>query len=294
MEDLTYTVAFIAPGKSLRPLSSLQVIEFIIRSVLVYKLRYTAIDLKFDDFEKRVDPIYLWQLAMDGDVAGTKKYFFASSGTVGDRGVHQADTLYLGSNRNQSRIYNAEVVHDIPAYRWETRFREYKCTTIIDYIIGNFDDFDTDVDRQIAKLHQYFANKILNVSKFIKRNGDKKQSISRFERYEFYQSLFDAIGELDKIILKDPPQPKLNTTEFLCKSFDWLNKQVFKRLHLIKSTFGSDAFHFLLDICLASASGRYKKSDFILSDHVKSFIDSIKHDDIDFAQFLNHLCYSTS
>ena len=293
LEDLSYTVAFIAPGKSLRPLSSLQVIEFIIRSVLVYKLRYTAIDLKFDDYERRVDATYLWQLAMKGDVAGTKKYLFVSSGTNGDRGFHQADTLYLGSNRNQTRIYNAEVLHDIPAYRWETRFREHKCTTIINYIIDNFNDFDTDIDRQIAKLHQYFANKILNVSKFVKRNGDKKQAISRFERYEFYQSLFDSVGELDKLILKDPPQPKYNTTEFLCRSFDWLNKQVFKRLHLIKSTFGSETFNFLFDICLSSASTRYKKSDFILSDHVKSLMDSLKLDDNQFAQFLNVLCFST-
>ena len=293
-ESLTYTVAFIAPGKSLRPLSSLQVIEFIIRSVLVYKLRYTVIDLKFDDYQRRVDGAYLWELAKKGDVAGTRKYLFVSSGTIGDRGLHQADTLYLGSNRNQTRVYNAEVLHDIPAYRWETRFREHKCITIINYIIDNFNDFDTDIDRQIAKLHQYFANKILNVSKFVKRNGNKKQAISRFERYEFYQSLFDSVGELDKLILKDPPQPKYNTTEFLCKSFDWLNRQVFKRLHMIKSTFGSETFQFLLDICLASASGRYKKSDFILSDHIKSLVDSIKHDDIDFAQFLNVLCYSTS
>ena len=272
----TYTIALICPGKSLRPLMTTDIFEFIIRAKSLYCLRFTRIDIRLDDYRKRVSFGYLHRLAVRGDVAGAQKRLYMNGGVIGDKGDSKSESMYLGSKRQQLNVYNADFLHNIDAYRWEGRFRENRCLSIIDFISNNYEDFTDNPRSQLAFLLQYLGNKVLAIAKFIKRNGDKKQSISRFERYPFYQSLLDDVGELDPELLKVEPEPKLNTYEFVRKSFDWLNKQVFKRIQLLIQSFGKSFFLEIFEDCLDSASKRFTNADYIRLVDTKLFIDDIK------------------
>ena len=271
----TYTIALICPGKSLRPLTITSIFEFIIRAKLVYRCKFTRIDIRLDDYRKRVSFGYLHRLAVRGDVAGAQKRLYMDGGVVGDKGSSKSESMYLGSKRQQLNIYNADFLHDIDAYRWEGRFRENRCETIINFIVANYEDFTDNHYSQLTFLVQYLGNKVLAIAKFVKRNGDRKQAISRFERYPFYQSLLDDVGELDAELLKTEPEPELNTYEFVRKSFDWLNKQVFKRIQLLIQSFGKSLFSNIFENCLNSASQRFTNADCIRLVDTKLFIDNI-------------------
>ena len=271
----TYTLALICPGKSLRPLPTADIFEFMTRVMSVFKCKFTRIDVRLDDYRKRVSFGYLHRLAVRGDVAGAQKRLYMNGGLVSDKGNSKSESMYLGSKRQQLNIYNADFLHDIDAYRWEGRFREKRCTNICNFIVDNYDEFSNDPDSQLLFLLQYLGNMVLNIAKFIKRNGDKKQAISRFKRHPFYQSLLDDVGELDPEILKIEPDPKLNTVEFVRQSFDWLNRTCFKRIQLLIQAFGKKFFYRVFDGCLANAADRFNSSDYIRMRDVMLFFDDI-------------------
>ena len=271
----TYTLALICPGKSLRPLSKTDIFEFIIRVMSVFKCKFTRIDVRLDDYRKRVSFGYLHRLAVRGDVAGAQKRLYMTGGIVGDKGSAKSESMYLGSKRQQLNVYNADFLHEIDAYRWEGRFREKRCTDICNFIVENYHDLSDNQDSQLMFILQYLGNKVLNIAKFIKRNGDKKQAISRFKRHAFYQSLLDDVGELDPEILKIEPDPKLNTVEFVRQSFDWLNRTCFKRIQLLIQAFGKKFFYRVFDSCLSNAADRFNSSDYIRMRDVMMFFDDI-------------------
>ena len=273
-DDTTVTLAFVAPGKSLRPLAISQIFDFIVRARSVYNCDFTLIDICVDDYKKRSSFKQLNNLAKKGDVAGAKNRLYIDGGVVGDRGIEQAETMYLGSKRQVLRIYNAEFLHGIPAYRWEGRFREDRCRTIINFILQHYQDFVENPEEQLAFILKFLGNKVMAISKFVHRKGDKKQAITRFRRYAFYESILKDIGEIDPKLLKNEPKPKLNSYEFVLKSFDWLNRQVFKRLALLEESFGFN-FGNLFDDCLQSARDRYSNADDIRQRAINDFIKDI-------------------
>ena len=269
-------VAFICPGKSLRPLSFYDVVCFITRLVSAYNAKFTRIDIRLDDYVRRVSIKYLEHLAESGDVAGVSKYKGINSGAIGDEGDSNSRSLYLGSKRRILNIYNAEFMHGIPADRWEGRFREDRASNIANYIADNIDDFVDDPTEMLVHLLQYCGNKVLDIAKFIDRKGNKSQAISKFKRYDFYQSLLDDVGELDPALLKDEPKPKLNAYQFVTQTFDWLNRQVFKRLAMMESCFGSALFDTIYNRCLSNALDNFNKVDMIRENDTREFIDLAK------------------
>lgn len=284
-----YILAVILPGEVVRSVSKLDNIHFIIRSVAVYRLCFTVIDIKIDDYLKRVDFSFLHKLAKKGHVAGSQKYLFLSGGVVGDYGASKADTIYFGSKRSNLKVYNSDFIRQDNAYRWEGRFREKKCTTIINYLINNFNDFESDDSVQLSRLFKYLGNKVLNIAKFIHRKS-KKQSTSRYKTYRFYQSLLDDVGELDPSILKDDFVPRLSTAELLRNSFKWFNRQVFKRLFTIKESFGNKLFYSTLDKMFTLKSMQFTDKDNILLCKLSNHLSQINP--LHRIDYVNSLVYS--
>ena len=267
--------SYIIPGKAVRPLSFYEVCEFITRSYHVYCAKFTRIDIKIDDYVRRASMAELLELAQKGDVANVEKYLYMTSGKVGDGGKSKSDSIYFGSKRRQLNVYNAQLLHEIPADRWEGRLRDERAESVVKYIANNFEDFHDDPREFLVPLLQYCAHKVLNIAKFVKRNGDKKQSVNRFEKYEFYESFFDDIGRIDPLLLKDEPRPHLNPYQFVVRSFDWLNRQVFKRLATLQKAFGVETFQQVYEKCSEVAYGKFSNQDFIRLVSTSSFIETI-------------------
>ena len=248
---------FAIPGTPLRSVHPESWMIFIVRASEVYRAKFTRFDVRVDDYKRRVQIKKLVKLAKSGDVARVQQFMHIEAGAIGQKDT--ISTVYFGSKRRQLIIHNAEFLHDLNCDRWEARFREVRAKECVRYIVDNFDiDSSECILVQINNILKYLGNKALKIVDFIKRKGDKKQGIERYRRYSFFASLLKDIGEVDLL----PPirNPKLNAIEFIQKSFNWFNRQVFKRFALLEQIFKTN-FPYIIQMCMSIASERFDNSD---------------------------------
>ncbi len=255
--DSTYRYMFSIPGTPLRSVHPIEWLTFVVRAHVVYRAKFTRFDVRVDDYKRRVQIKKLVKLAKSGDVARVQQFMHIEAGAIGQKDT--ISTVYFGSKRRQLIIHNAEFLHDLNCDRWEARFREVRAKECTRYIVDNFDiDSDEDILIQINKVLRYLGNKALKIVDFVKRKGDKAQGLKRYRRYNFFTSLLKDIGEVDLL----PPirDPKLNAIEFVQKSFDWFNRQVFKRFALLEQIFKTN-FPYIVQMCMNIATERFDRDD---------------------------------
>ena len=253
----TYRYMFAIPGTPLRSVHPESWMIFVVRASEVYRAKFTRFDVRVDDYKRRVKLKKLVKLAKSGDVARVQQFMHIEAGAIGQKDT--ISTVYFGSKRRQLIIHNAEFLHDLKCDRWEARFREVRAKECVRYIIENFNiDSSKNILVQINNVLRYLGNKALKIVDFIKRRGDKAQGIKRYRRYNFFTSLLKDIGELDLL----PPirDPKLNAIEFIQKSFNWFNRQVFKRFALLEQIFKTN-FPYIIQMCMNIASERFDNED---------------------------------
>ena len=253
----TYRYMFAIPGTPLRSIHPESWLTFVVRASSVYRAKFTRFDVRVDDYKRRVQIKKLVKLAKSGDVARVQQFMHIEAGAIGQSDT--ISTVYFGSKRRQLIIHNAEFLHDLNCDRWEARFREVRAKECVRYIIDNFNiDSSENILVQINNILRYLGNKALKIVDFVKRKGDKKQGIKRYRRYNFFTSLLKDIGEVDLL----PPirDPKLNAIEFIQKSFNWFNRQVFKRFALLEQIFKTN-FPYIIQICMNIATERYDNDD---------------------------------
>lgn len=277
----TYRYMFSIPGTPLRSVHPESWMTFVVRASEVYKAKFTRFDVRVNDYKRRVDLKKLVKLAKSGDVARVQQFMHIEAGAIGQKDT--ISTVYFGSKRRQLIIHNAEFLHDLNCDRWEARFREVRAKECVRYIINNFDiESDEDILVQINNVLRYLGNKAVKIVDFVKRKGDKAQGLKRYRRYSFFTSLLKDIGEVDLL----PPirDPKLNAIEFVQKSFDWFNRQVFKRFALLEQIFKTN-FPYIIQICMNLASERFDRDDSRWYEKMNEVFDSMSYLDInDFAR----------
>ena len=110
----------------------------------------------------------------------------------------------------------------------------------------------------------------MKIVDFVKREGDKSRELKRYRRYKFYYSLLEDIGEVD--IGNLPKQESVNAAEFVQKTFDWGNRQVFKRFALMSVAFSFD-FNYVFNECLAAAAIKFTSKDILWIEEIQTFIN---------------------
>ncbi len=290
MEDLlyegnsytsTYRYMFSIPGTPLRSVHPESWLIFVVRANELYRAKFTRFDVRVDDYKRRVDLKKLVKLAKSGDVARVQQFMHIEAGAIGQKDT--ISTVYFGSKRRQLIIHNAEFLHDLNCDRWEARFREVRAKECVRYIVDNFDiDSSKYILVQINNILRYLGNKALKIVDFVKRKGDKAQGLKRYRRYSFFTSLLKDIGEVDLL----PPirDPKLNAIEFIQKSFDWFNRQVFKRFALLEQIFKT-SFPYIIQMCMNIASERFDRDDLRWYEEMKKIFCNLNYIEIkDFAR----------
>ena len=253
----TYRYMFAIPGTPLRSIHPESWLTFVVRASEVYRAKFTRFDVRVDDYKRRVQIKKLVKLAKSGDVARVQQFMHIEAGAIGQSDT--ISTVYFGSKRRQLIIHNAEFLHDLKCDRWEARFREVRAVECVRYIVDNFNvDSSENILVQINNILRYLGNKAIKIVDFVKRKGDKKQGIKRYRRYGFFASLLKDIGEVDLL----PPirDPKLNAIEFIQKSFNWFNRQVFKRFALLEQIFKTN-FPYVIQMCMNLATERFDNDD---------------------------------
>ena len=279
-----YYVTFVIPGKALRVVHPEAWLSFVVRGVVNFNLKFTRIDGKVDDYLRRVERSKLLKLAQNGDCAKVRKYLYIISGVIGQKdGV---DSIYLGSNRRLLNVYDAEYMHGLDADRWEGRFREGRAEHLARYFVDHFDiDSDIPITEQVNDCLRYLGNYVLKIVDFVKRKQDKSRELKRYRRYKFFSSLLKDVGEVDIGLLPKPEN--LNAIEFVQKTFDWGNKQIFKRFALMAAAFAFD-FAYLFNQCLAAASEKFTKDDILWIQEIQNFIGDSFSDTEEIRNYFNN------
>lgn len=278
----TYRYMFAIPGTPLRSIHPESWMTFVVRASEVYRAKFTRFDVRVDDYKRRVKIKKLVKLAKSGDVARVQQFMHIEAGAIGQKDT--ISTVYFGSKRRQLIIHNAEFLHDLNCDRWEARFREVRAKECVRYIIDNFNiDSSENILVQINNILRYLGNKALKIVDFVKRKGDKVQGIKRYRRYGFFTSLLKDIGEVDLL----PPirDPKLNAIEFIQKSFDWFNRQVFKRFALLEQIFKTN-FPYIIQMCMNLASERFDNEDLRWYEKMNEIFCNLNHLEIN--EFAKH------
>ena len=288
-ESGTYKVGFSIPGRAIRPVHPVVWLTFIVRAIVSFDAWMTRLDGAMNDYKRRVKTSKLLELAQKGDCAKVRKYLYMVSGAVGQ--VKGVDSLYLGSKRRMLNIYDAEYMHGDDADRWEGRFREERARHLAQYFVEHFDpDSDVPLNDQINDCLRYLGNYVLKIVDFVKREGDKNRELKRYRRYAFYTSLLKDIGDVD--IEKLPKKECINAAEFVQKTFDWGNRQVFKRFALIASAFSFD-FNYLFNHCLIAAAERFTKDDILWIQEIQNFIGQTFSDTEEVRKYFNEYLVPT-
>ena len=148
-------------------------------------------------------------------------------------------TLYLGSKKSDlfHRFYDATKIHGIDAMRWELQARDEKAHIIFQSLANlEFDHLDEkDFLCQFSReLGQYIVGSV----DFRQREGSKRYS--RCKRFEWWQSLIDAIE-----FAEYPSLPKIRPS--FMRALEWFWQGVACKAGVLKKVFGSVRYRRLMD-----------------------------------------------
>ena len=191
--DFSIQSSFVISDEILKAQPLKNILEFIVRASQFYGVSFSRIDLRMDDYKRRVTISELHRLVQDGEVVGVSKYKVTSKRSKSSK----VDSIRLISKRRYLEVYNAEFVHDIAAERWKARFIERRVDSIVDYIVEKYDDFENIQDICLIEVLKFIGKKILSVAEFVSLDKNKIKTSKKPKRYKFYQSFYDDLEKFN-------------------------------------------------------------------------------------------------
>lgn len=207
----------------------------------------TRIDIAADDYRRVVTPGVVADLVERGRRDPSQRYHhgfreFEYMKSSGKKGI--GETAYLGKRggRKLLRCYDAQIVHDIPAIRWELQLREFKANHVVTEFIDRFDeskyrdkDNIRDNERWAKEMVEHLLNVVFSSVDFRVPRG-KEKNMERLERVSWWAELCRSVTERVRV-----PLPK--RTQSLKKSMDWLYRSVAPSLAVFCAALGPDRFY---------------------------------------------------
>ncbi len=184
----------------------------------------TRIDLALDDYKRRISQEALNDIANLGHYKGVNSYKFIESKACqdGDKG----GTCQFGKSEKVIRYYNAEIVHGLPADRWELQSRGDRACQIVSILSTN-------------NVKDYAGAIVTGSIDFV-----KKQDTWRHEkRYRFWQCLKDETLIPQGEIEISPIRPDRS----IDRSMRWLRHQVGPFLKVLYQSYGRQSYLNLME-----------------------------------------------
>jgi hypothetical protein len=192
--------------------------------------RYTRLDIAVDDYLRRVSPGAVKQVGDLGDYTLVDSFKYISSGSHSSL---QVGTCYFGVSDKVLRFYDAEVMHGIPADRWELQLRRHYANEVVEQFLDN---------------PNCLASLVFHSIDIIDRS---RSTWRRVYRYSWWQSLREEAGY--------SVFPASSPYEFdISRSIEWLYKQVAPTLAVCRHGLGEQGFTSLMDDVVASGSDRFQ------------------------------------
>lgn len=230
-------------GKTCSALSANSLIRFceIIKSQIP-SVVCSRIDVRLDDFSRRLTKETICAALDSGNYSGFKKYQLISNG-----GGAIGWTINLGSRQSNSftRIYDkgAESLGRIMSIRFETEYKDEKANAIFNHI--------SDCVTPSLAL-KYIHGLALGKVNFIERSDKNLERCSMLTWWAEFLAYVDY--QVCQVIVE-------KCESSIEKSKKWIEKQVEKTLALLHRTFGEEGFKQYLDGCITSGARRLKRID---------------------------------
>lgn len=218
-------------------------------AALVNRLGFsvTRIDIAADDYGRVVTPGVVADLVRRGKRDPSQRHHhgfreFEYMESSSKKGI--GETAYLGKRggRKLLRCYDAQMVHDIQAIRWELQLREFKANYVATEFVRRFDegkyrdkDNVRDNERWTKDMVEHLLNIVFSSVDFRIPRG-KEKNVERLERVSWWGELCRSITERVRV-----PLPK--RTQSLKKSMDWLYRSVAPSLAVWCASLGPDRFY---------------------------------------------------
>jgi len=98
-------------------------------------MRPTRVDLRLDDYKRRITQEGVNTIANKGHYKGVDSYELISS--KGGQDAEAVKTCYFGSSLKEMRFYNAEAIHGFQADRWELQARGHYSEEVLVRLLEN-------------------------------------------------------------------------------------------------------------------------------------------------------------
>ncbi len=184
----------------------------------------TRIDLALDDDKRRISQKALNRIANLGHYKGVNSYKFIESKACQDG--EQGGTCQFGKSEKVIRYYNAEIVHNLPADRWELQARGDRACQIVSILSTN-------------NVKDYAGAIVTGSIDFVIRGKTWRHE----KRYEFWEQLkeetMSPMGEIEI--------SPASTTRSIDKSMRWLRHQVGPLLKILYQSYGRQNYLTLME-----------------------------------------------
>lgn len=217
-------------GTGLEGISLFELVDYL--DVLQdYGLDITEIHVALDDLDKTVPLSLVGAAVRDGNITGARNGLYIE-GLGEDKKGH--DTINIGSVQSDKRLTvyakDKESSDDYYGNRWEAKFRRKYANEVFSHML----ECETP-----EALTAYMAGIVLGCIKFVdKSSGD--HHVDRLPSLPWYEKLCLSVAPAVRV---SPPKKKVTLRD----SIGWVEKQVLRRLGMIKKAMGKEFSKWLSD-----------------------------------------------
>ena len=201
----------------------------------------TRFDIAIDDYSRRVMPLDVYEECKLGNFKLFRSFELQQSSL---RDGSPASTLYLGSKGKGEkllRVYDASLIHDVNAIRWELQLRRDRASLAVDLTC-----LSSSPQKQMAS----FLTGSVDFGSFCQSN-----SSVNFRRFSWWKELIKDCGATpEKLTLsKDDPA--------LAKMINWVRDQCSPSLGVLLRALGVEDF---CQFVLNSSTPRMRQHHYLL------------------------------
>lgn len=184
----------------------------------------TRIDIALDDYKRRITQNGVHRVAKLGHYKGINSYKFIESKACQDG--EKGGTCQFGKSEKVIRYYNAEIVHNLPADRWELQARGDRACQIANILATN-------------SIKDYAGGIVTGSIDFVTRGENWRDE----ERYEFWEQLKEETLTPEGEIKISPIRPERS----IDKSLRWLRHQAGPFLKVLYQGYGRQSYLNLME-----------------------------------------------
>lgn len=230
------------PGQVINRVPVLVVLEMILYLHKTYKINWTRIDIKLDDYSKRLDLAKVRAAAEDGNYLRFRAISYHEDQRKKGR------TQYFGSPESDKRMrfYDKDIESKgmVDSKRIELQLREERAQIFMENLI----EMGAMGEEEIL---QFMTEAVLAAIDFRDRSQDS--NVSRCPRLDWWNEFLEYCKFQGGIRFSSPRKESS-----VAKKMVWIRRQVETTISIFRDILGEDGFDKFIQTCIYSGRKRYR------------------------------------